>query len=99
MKKPEIKAGMLVETRKGFTYLIIPTQSGNLVGISDGDNWHSTISNGYDAVKIGWPKSYSDTNKWTFGDIIWDKPEETVLTMQEIAEKFGIPVEQLKIKK
>ena len=30
---------------------------------------------------------------------IWERPKETVLTMQEIADKFGIPVEQLRIKK
>lgn len=31
------------------------------------------------------------------GKTVWKKPTE--LTMQEIADKFGIPVEQLKIKK
>lgn len=31
--------------------------------------------------------------------LIWEKPRETELTMQEIAAKFGITVEQLKIKK
>lgn len=35
-----------------------------------------------------------------FGDIIWEKgPKEVVLTMDEIAKKFGIPVEQLRIEK
>lgn len=33
------------------------------------------------------------------GEILWEKPEEVVLTMNQIAEKFGVPVEQLKIKK
>ena len=32
-------------------------------------------------------------------DLIWKRPEEVTLTMQEIADKFGIPVEQLKIVK
>ena len=31
------------------------------------------------------------------GKTLWKKPKE--LTMQEIADKFGIPVEQLRIKK
>lgn len=31
------------------------------------------------------------------GKTVWKEPK--VLTMQEIADKFGIPVEQLKIKK
>lgn len=30
------------------------------------------------------------------GNIVWEKPTE--LTMQEIADKFGIPVESLRIK-
>lgn len=30
--------------------------------------------------------------------LIWEKPRETELIMQEIADKFGIPIEQLKIK-
>lgn len=31
--------------------------------------------------------------------ILWERPKEIILTMQEIADKFGIQVEQLKIKK
>lgn len=30
---------------------------------------------------------------------IWERPKSVELTMEEIAEKFGINVEQLKIKK
>lgn len=33
------------------------------------------------------------------GDVLWEKPIEIVLTMDEIAEKFGYPVEQIKIVK
>jgi hypothetical protein len=33
------------------------------------------------------------------GVLIWERPEEVELTMDEIAAKFNIPVEQLKIKK
>jgi len=29
---------------------------------------------------------------------IWERKEETILTMKEIANKFGVPVESLKIK-
>lgn len=33
------------------------------------------------------------------GDLIWERTEYTELSMQEIADKFGIPIKQLKIKK
>jgi hypothetical protein len=33
------------------------------------------------------------------GDILWEKPQEIVITMQDIAEKFNCPVESIKIKK
>lgn len=33
------------------------------------------------------------------GDILWEKPKEMVITMDEIAKKFGYPVESIKIKK
>lgn len=33
------------------------------------------------------------------GDILWEKPQEVVLTMQDIAKKFNCPVESIRIKK
>lgn len=33
------------------------------------------------------------------GDILWEKPQEIVITMQDIAEKFNCPVESIRIKK
>lgn len=32
-------------------------------------------------------------------NILWEKPKEVVITMDQIAEKFGYPVEQIKIMK
>lgn len=32
------------------------------------------------------------------GNILWEAPKEIVLTMDDIAKKFGYPVEQIKIK-
>jgi hypothetical protein len=37
--------------------------------------------------------------KQTSKDLIWERKEFVEITMDQIAEKFGIPVEQLKIKK
>lgn len=33
------------------------------------------------------------------GDILWEKPQEIVITMQDIAKKFNCPVENIRIKK
>lgn len=33
------------------------------------------------------------------GDILWEKPQEIVITMQDIAKKFNCPVESIRIKK
>lgn len=33
------------------------------------------------------------------GNTLWEKPQEVVLTMQDIAEKFNCPVESIRIKK
>lgn len=98
MKKPEIKAGMLVEAGE-FKYLVIPNWGGKLVGISSNSAWHSDIPNAENITKIGWPNAYHSNEKFTFGTVLWEKPNEIILSMQEIADKFGIPVEQLKIKK
>lgn len=99
MNRPEIKAGMLVEASDNV-YLMIPDKSGNLIGLNrNGSTYCSDLDHTYDITVIGWPYSYNDDFRYTFGDILWKKPKETVLTMQEIADKFGIPIEQLKIKK
>lgn len=38
-------------------------------------------------------------NNFIEGDILWEKPQEIVITMQDIAEKFNCPVESIRIKK
>jgi hypothetical protein len=35
----------------------------------------------------------------SFLKLLWERQKEVELTMDEIAEKFGIPVKNLKIKK
>lgn len=38
-------------------------------------------------------------NNFIEGDILWEKPQEIVITMQDIAEKFNCSVESIRIKK
>jgi hypothetical protein len=96
----EIKPGMVIETSNNESWVVFPTKKG-LAVINDQatqwDNFNSFIN----FFKNDIEKIYdlSDGNFLTGGNKLWEKPKEIVLTMQEIAEKFGVPVEQLRIKK
>lgn len=91
--KEQVKPGMVITTGSG-DYIAFPTK----IGISFTNN-----TNG------GWceipPKdilTIRDLAKddWiTSGDILWEKPKEVIITMDEIAKKFGYPVGCIKIKK
>lgn len=65
-----------------------------------------------DVTRGGWSTNYrdlisemleiKDLSKGGYidsGDTLWEKPKEIILTMDEIAEKFGYSVEQIKIVK
>lgn len=55
---------------------------------------------GLNIVKVFQPKKANSLKTLLDCDnCIWERPKETILTMQEIADKFGIPVEQIHIKK
>lgn len=41
----------------------------------------------------------TDSSSIRTGKLLWEKPKEIVITMDEIAKKFGYPVENIKIKK
>lgn len=97
-KRPEIKAGMLIETASNYKYLVVPNEHGELVGFGITVTWCSDFNN-LNIIKIGYPKCYYNSNKTDFGKVIWEKPNEVILTMDEIAEKFGVDVNNLKIKK
>ena len=107
MKKSDLKPGMAVEYANGNKRLV--TAINNELFLM-GEHAYCGLENFNDdltcsdnpditIVKVFRPKEAS-----SFGTLleckrcIWKRQKETVLTMQEIANKFGIPVEQLKIK-
>ena len=108
MRKSDLKPGMVVEyannekrlvvTINAELYLISKVSFANIKSFNedltfDGD----PIMN---IVKVYQPKVAASLNTLLqCNNCIWARPKETVLTMQEIADKFGIPVEQLKITK
>ena len=108
MKKSDLKPGMVVEYASGEKRLVV-TINNELYLISRASfadvksfNDDLTCSNNPDIniVKIYLPKEAASLSTLLqCNNCIWERPKETVLTIQEIADKFGIPVEQLKIKK
>lgn len=98
----ELKAGMVIETEKDC-WVVFPTQKGLAVinytyttsRISSWDLIGDFIRQHKNEIKS--IHDISNGGSLTDGEILWEKPQEVVLTMQEIADKFGINVEQLRI--
>ena len=107
IQKEHLRSGMVVEYLSGERRLIVDIR-GELVLISEDGfkplseyNEDLTINDHPDVAinKIGLSCPSSLKGMFFKATIIWERPEAVELTMDEIAEKFGIPVEQLKIKK
>lgn len=99
-----LKPGHVIELDNGSRFIIVQDVHGNAFGIEIGKNaycWHSleqtrSIRYVYQIDRpYGVHLEHADTNAMTK---VWERTE-VELTMQEIADKFGIDVNQLKIKK
>ena len=102
----EIKPGMIIKTEEEgiyYSYVVFPLLEGELGVIAYNKYSWDTVKNfikRYSSKIISIYDLTSDELGGLYsGKILWEKPKEVELTMQEIADKFGIPVEQLKIKK
>ena len=107
IQQKHLRSGMIVEYANGKRRLVTDIM-GRLVLISEDGfqplseyNEDLTI---YDCPnttinKVGISEPYCLDVMLKGATIIWERPKEIELTMDEIAEKFGISVEQLKIKK
>jgi hypothetical protein len=108
MKKTDLKPGMVTEYASGERRLVV-TINNELYLISRAsfadvksfnDDLTCTSNPDIDIVKIYLPREAASlTTLFNCKNCIWERPKETILTMQEIADKFGIPVEQIRIKK
>lgn len=88
----EIKPGMVITTSNGINYIAFPTAKGIAFTNNGLGGWTSSFPE--DIIRI------HDLAVGEFidsGKILWEKPKKVVLTKQQIAEKFGINVEQLVI--
>lgn len=98
LKGIEIEPGMVIETTDDF-YIAFPTKITDypmaFIMIYGGD-WTVDIYED-DIVRI---MDLTTELSIGSGKVLWDKNlQSKELSMEEIAEKFGIPVEQLRIKK
>lgn len=108
MKKSDLKPGMVVEYASGEKRLVV-TINNELYLISrasfaDVKSFNDDLTYNSDPkiniVKVYQPKEAASLSTLLqCNNCIWERPKETVLTIQEIADKFGIPVEQIRIKK
>lgn len=90
----EIKPGMVITTEDNIDYIAFPTREGIAFADNSYGGWQSNIPR--NIVRIN---DLTKGGNLSNGLILWEKPKEIVLTMDEIAKRFGYPVEQIKIKK
>jgi hypothetical protein len=102
--KDYLKPGYVVEYDDGSRFVITQDVHGNNFGLQIGKSvlWSSLVNlELIDKVyQINKPGALHDTCiQDHYLTLVWEKPKEVELTMQQIADKFGIDVNQLKIKK
>lgn len=95
----EIKPGMVITTTNDYFWVVFPIEEGLAVISYETNNWYriNTFINNY-KEKIISIRNLSKGGSLSGGNILWKKSEEVVLTMQEIADKFNIPLKNLRIK-
>ena len=114
MKKQDIQLGMVVEYHCGKRALVISVNDEVLFSNNNGymrlkdynddllviDRHDDTDKWDIDKVfKVTMGGSIDTMLRGAFLKLLWERQKEVELTMDEIAEKFGIPVKNLKIKK
>lgn len=101
----KLEVGMIVEYKSGDRRIVLSDSEGNLF-LSGLDRFKDSIHcymREFEIYKVYKIKKTSNLNNLLTDcdmlELIWEKPKKVELTMQEIADKFGIPIELLKIKK
>ena len=108
--KKDLKTGMIVELATGTRYLLV---NNTLIGATGQMNFshynENLIYDGYSIYNINkvylkeecyWGLGFNETLKSLCGaTLLWERPKVTEMSIEEIAEKLGIPANQLRIKK
>ena len=108
MQKSDLKSGMSFKLRNGQMGLIVDVFGKRIIQLEN--NWVD-LNKGYNQDLISYDEwdimevygfFYNDCvirkNLCKPGNLIWKREEVTELTMQEIADKFGISINSLRIK-
>lgn len=108
MKKADLKPGMVVEYANGNRRLVVVINNElYLIGKhmfaiveSFSDDLECANNSDINIVKVFQPKEAASLNSLLdCTNCIWERPKEVIVTMDEIAKKFGCDVSQLKIRK
>lgn len=102
--KDYLKPGYVVEYDDGVRCILTQDVHGNVFGVEIHNDQHwATLKNLSHIVAVYQITSPSNLHYQVLFESstkkVWEKPKEVELTMQQIADKFGIDVNQLKIKK
>ena len=99
MIRSDIKPGDILVNQDGNKYYVVLNSDGKLHIMSTTIFVVGPALNNVLSEDLSTTKEFSTIIEIrnNYGKTLWQKPVE--LTLQEIADKFGIPVEQLRIKK
>lgn len=109
MTKSELKTGMVVECRNGDKYtVLINTPMGDILVCENGwfclqdykDDMRNTVDGAFDIIAVYSPDDeFQMTYKcWNDQTCIWQRSKVKEVTLSEIAKKFGVAVEDIRIK-
>lgn len=109
MKKDQLQLGMVVEVRDNHRFFLVsikdvPWLIGDVLSLPLEHYFSDLYCKGdsdRDIMKVYQVKSFYgilDIIKDSSLELIWERKEPVEITMDQIAEKFGIPVELIKIK-
>ena len=112
--KSDLKTGMVVEYRNGSRRLVLRDYQGTGEDILIGTGWRSfdnyteNLTDGggdkdFDIMKVYAASDYCGTlhlldKKCCEYKVVWERKEIKEVTLEQVAEKFGVPVDQLRIK-
>lgn len=96
----EIKPGMIITIEKREFWIVFPIKN-SLAVVHYGFTCWNQIDDfiAKYGAKITSIRDMSIGVDLINGDVLWEKSEKVTISMDEIAKKFGYPVEQIQIKK
>lgn len=105
MKKSDLKSGMVVQTRSSEKFLVVNDLLINKTGFMRLDDFETNLKhignlNMYDIQAV-----FSQSYSWGLGfkggiehgQMIWKRKEVKEFTIEEIAKKLNIPIDEFKI--